>query len=463
MRCLIYAKSIDSLWLQEYLPGVEPYLLKIVNKPLLEYYLDLVSLLKIQEVRIVSDSSIKVIESYFKDGAKWGLDISYALARPNDDLQSVYLKNYSFCKESEMLLWDGFFFVQYDRSTALESFDYSHGLHCQGENRRLVYLPKGKKLKDMDGVPEEGSACMLIREIHSVMDYYSLSLDILMKRNQYYVLPGYSNEKDIFLGQNFVYPHAAHVEAPIMIGNSVRLSKHARVGPNSILGDNVIIDENSSVQNSIVYDNTYIGSDLDIENKIVYKNHLICGLTGQSILIEERGLISGAEVGIVISYFNRLIQFLMTVLIIGVQIIPWLVLYLPFSLFIKELKRGHVISKNMLIKQYHDPEKLCCSLWGRILLRLSLDKHIQLWSVIFGKQYLVGNHLFPNTVANRSLIGELPVYNPGVFSLVESVDAGDYDIPSFYELEYISNVSTRFNLKILARSVLRRLWHGYCK
>ncbi len=463
MRCLIYAKSIDSIWLKDYLPDVEPYLLKIVNKPLLEYYVDLMSLLKVIEVRIVSDSSIKAIEAYFKDGAKWGLKISYALARPNDTLDSVYIKNYSFCKDSDMLLWDGFFFVQYDRDNAVQNFDYSQGLHCHGQNRRLVYLPQGTKLKDIDAHQTESTTCLLIREIHSVQDYFKLSMEILTQTNKSYVLPGYSNEKDTFLGLNFVFPHTSKVNPPIMIGNNCRLRKHTIAGPNSILGDNVIVDENSSICNSIIYDNTYIGDDLEFENKIVYKNHLICGLSGQAIQINEKGIISGVDVGIVISLFNRLVQRFIALLFILIQIVPWIVLYLPYSLFVKDLKRDHIINKSLKTERYDDEVKLCGSVWGRLMLRLCLDKSILLWSVVFGKIYLVGNRLFPNTVANRMLISELPVYNPGVFSLVESIESNSQDIESFYELEYINNVSTRFNLQILSRTVLRRVLYGICK
>lgn len=110
MRCLIYAKSSEAEWLKEYFPDVEPFLLKIVNKSLLEYVLDLLTLLGISEIRIVSDSSIKAIEKSIGDGAKWGARISYALARPEDNLKNVYLKNFSFCKESPLVIWNGFFF-----------------------------------------------------------------------------------------------------------------------------------------------------------------------------------------------------------------------------------------------------------------------------------------------------------------------------------------------------------------
>lgn len=460
MRSLIYAKSTDLQWLREFFPDVDPYLLKIVNKPLLEYSLDLVSLLGVSELRIVSDTSLKAIESYFKDGAKWGLKISYALARPNDTLESVYLKNYSFCKDDDVLFWDGFFFVQYDLRTVKTSFDLSQSFVCSSPERRLIFLRKGEKLITKNAEPETNASCLLIREIHSITDYYQLSMEILKERNQAYVLPGYSNEKDTFLGLNIIYPNSSTVKAPIMIGNNCRFRKLTVVGGNTIIGDNVIIDENTSVTDSIVYDNTYIGSDLDLDRKIVYKSHLISGLSGESIHITDRVLVSQVEKGIMISAFNRSMQRLIALLMLCVQLIPWLLLYLPFMLLYPKRKSERLLSRNLNTRYFEDPQLIANSPWGAFMLRLCLDKFCMLVKVVLGKLYLVGNHLFTNTVQHRKLVMDLPVYNPGAFSLAESVANENPDVELFYELEYIDNISTRFNLIILGRTLVRSLWYG---
>lgn len=461
MRCLIYAKSTDSLWVKDYFPDVEPYLLKIVNKPLLEYSLDLVSLLGVTDLRIVSDGSIKAIENYFLDGVRWGINISYSLARPEDSLENVYLKNYSFCKDVDMLLWDGFYFVQYDRNTVKESMDFSQAFCCNAPSHRMIYLPSGEKLRKQTVFDDNHSSCLMIREINSVVDYYNLSMEILTLRNKAYVLPGYSNEKDTFIGLNLVYPNSCDLNSPIMIGNNCRFQRDTIIGPNSIIGSNIIVDENTSVKDSIIYDNTYLGSDLDLHKKIVYKSHLISATSGEQINITDRVLVSQVDLGVVTSYFNRQVQRIIGFILLGVMFIPWLVLYVPFKLFGSDRKSDRLLSKNMNVRSYEEPSLLKNSWWGRLMLRLTLDKFTQLCSSVFTRKlYLVGNHLFTNTVAHRKLISELPVYNPGVFSLIESVGAEGPDVEQFYELEFIDNVSTRYILGILCSSILRRLIHG---
>ena len=149
MRCLIYARTDEAGWLKGYFHDVDPFLLKIVNKPLLEYILDMVTLLGFNEVRIVSDDSTKEIEHSLGVGSKWGCKISYALARPGDSLKNVYLKNMSFCKDTALLLWDGFFFASYDSKHLVDHFKQDQGFCC-GNSKRMIYLTAGEKLGKAD-------------------------------------------------------------------------------------------------------------------------------------------------------------------------------------------------------------------------------------------------------------------------------------------------------------------------
>lgn len=460
MRCLIYARSSEAEWLKEFFPDVEPFLLKIVNKSLLEYILDLITLLGVSDVRIVSDSSIKDIECSLGDGSKWGTSISYALAKPGDSLKNLYLKNFSFCRASSLFIWNGFFFANYDRATVKNQLDFSKPLCC-GTDKHLIYLPEGQRLGKLEESEFCDSNCISINRINSIVEYFKLSMDILSKYNQNYVLPGYTNEKDTFLGLNLVYPHSCELKPPIMIGNNCRFQRQSLIGPNSIIGNNVIIDENSCVNDSIVYDNTYVGKDLDLDHKIVYKSNLISGISGESIHITDNILVSQVELGIVTSFLNRMVQRVFALCLLLIQFFPWLFLYLPFSLVNHSLRSERLLNRNLKTKVFTDEQLVAKSWWGRQMIRLSLDKFGLLFSsAICGKLYLVGNRLFTNTVQHRKLIKALPVYNPGVFSLSESVESVSPDVDLFYELEYIDKISTLFNLKILFTILFGRLFKG---
>lgn len=460
MRCLIYAKSKDTTWLKDYFPDVEAYLLKIVNKPLLEYAMDFLSLMGVCETRIVSDSSIKQIESFIGDGAQWGVKTSFSLAYPGDSLKSVYLKNYSFCKEDDLLIWNGFFFLQYDREQMSQLRNISGKFYTC--DKRIIHLPRGDKLTDLTSSDNLDISPFLSHDIGNIMDYYNLCMSILTKHNDKYVLPGYSNEKDTFVGYNLIYPHSSELHPPIMLGNNCRFERKTLVGSNSIIGNNVIIDENTCVTNSIIYDNTYIGRDLDIESKIVYKASLINALNGEIIHINDKTLIAQVELGIVTTLFNRSVQRVLAFILFAFMLLPWLVLFLPYRLFHRRIRSERLLNRNMNTKAFIDEDKLSATKWGKMTLRLSLDKFDQVCdAALLGNIYLVGNRLLTNTLKHRKLVGDLPVYNPGAFSLAESVKADNADAELFYELEYIDRISTHHNVKILARALFRRLFYGF--
>lgn len=460
MKCLIYANSQEADWLKNFFPDIEPFLLIIANKPLLEYVLDLVILMGVDEVRIVSDGSIKQIEQLIGTGSKWGCSISYSFARPQDSINKVYAKNMSFCQQDDLIIWNGFFFAFYHRDKIKSCFKLENACYF-GANKRLILLPQSSHLKDIAPLNCSITDCLEIKDIHGITDYFQLSMEVLKERSEDFVLPGYGKEKGIFLGSNLVYPQSCELKPPIMIGNNCSFQRQTLIGPNSIIGNNVIIDENSCVNDSIVYDNTYVGRDLDLDHKIVYKGHLISGLSGESIHITDKLLVSQVELGIVTSFFNRFVQRILAILLLLLQIIPWLLFFVPYCLIAQCPRTQRILNKNMKTRSFYDSELISKSLWGRFLIRLSLDKFDQILCAALGASlFLVGNRLFTNSVKHRNLITQLPVYNPGAFSLLECMEAPSAEVEAFYELEYIDKVSTLFNLKILIDFIWRRLLHG---
>jgi NDP-sugar pyrophosphorylase family protein len=90
MKALIYCKSTKIDWIKKNFGDISPYMLQVVNKPLLEYYIDFCSLKQVTDVRIVSVDDNGSIERHFEDGGKWGLGTSYNLAKETDTIKDVY-------------------------------------------------------------------------------------------------------------------------------------------------------------------------------------------------------------------------------------------------------------------------------------------------------------------------------------------------------------------------------------
>lgn len=435
MKCLINCKDHLARWVNEYFNDVPPYMLKVLNKPLLEYYIDFCSLLKIEEIRIISDDPDVQVEEYFGNGLKWGIKISYGFAKTTDTLKDIYLKNEAFCDNSDLFIIDGFVFIDYHRETSRYIFfsdeNPMKSLQCNTGRVLSVRYDKTKSILDQDDFVEITNAGFEIKELSNIQQYYELSLDILKHKAGNFVLPGYNNEPDVFIGQNVEMAKNIECIKPVMIGNNVRIRTSAMIGPNTIIGNNVMVDSSTNIDNSIVYDYSYIGSDLEIKNKIVYKNSLISPNSGEIVKISDKFITSGINRLTNTSFIRRTVHYFIALLMFMIQLIPFCLLYPLDRIFNGSLN----------------------GFFRRIFLKFSMDKFLLLPKVFAGRLYLVGNKRSLNTS------DELPYYHPAIFYYSEMMSdkVGLYQI-QMDELYYCNNISLRLDIKILFRTLINRFF-----
>lgn len=246
MKCLIYSPSEQTSWLKEYFPGINPYYLKILNKPLLEYYIDFCVQAEIKEIRIVNSESSSDLEKYFEFGTQWGIDLSYGFAKPDDDLAAILRKNKRFCSEDSLLLIYGYLFIHYDKN----SYDYqllksTLPRKKSMSNSGIIFLPAETDISSLDCGSIEicRESKPEITEFCSIKDYYNLNMRILDKDRSNYFLPGYNNEEGVYLGKNIIDSKTTQYLRPLILGDNVQIQMNTDIGPRTILGDNVIIDQ----------------------------------------------------------------------------------------------------------------------------------------------------------------------------------------------------------------------------
>lgn len=460
MKALIYCKSNANSWVKKIFSGQSPYLLQVVNKPLLEYYVDLCSLKKIVDVRIVLTDDDGSVERYFADGRKWGMDISYSLARENDTLKQVYLKNKGFCKDSELLIIEGYGFVDYDKN--IDDYPMFQG-NISGKvssgDFKVYYITRedNETSVQWDGIDEFSSPGVSVSELDGIEKYYRLCLDVIESKSEKFVLPGYSSEKGVFIGQNVEIAKSCRIEKPVMIGDNVQLKNSVSIGSNTIIGNNVIIDSDATVTASIVYGNTYIGSGVEIVSKIVYKNYLISPDTGDAIEIVDSFLTSKLGESVLESGFRKFAHYFLTITLILLQIIPASLMYILILLSGYKSKVGsYIISKAFNTVRLSDYSINDGWLVG-LFRRLSFDKFPLLIEAFKGNISLVGNTIYLDTIENREFITSLPNYRPGIFTYTESIGSGvdEYQC-RINDSYYCYNRSFFMDVKIALRSMMNR-------
>ena len=464
MKCLIH--SVNSAWVNRYFKEIPSPLLKIANKPLLEYWIDFAVLASVKDIRIVLENPSPLVEQYFDDGSNWGVHISYGLARPEDSFPQMLLKNRGFWKDSDLLVLDGFFFLEYDRSITEYAFlktPLAPG-KITGEGGQWCYCPQSELMKDIKNIPFQDytktESRIKLYPLTSLQQFYQLNMDIIKHANQQYVLPGYNSEPDVYLGLNVETASSCRIEKPVMIGNNVQLKKMTLIGPGAIIGENVIIDESSSIENSVVCDNTYIGSDLEIKDKIIYKNCIISPESGDLLQLTDKFLVSRIESNLTPSIFRRCIHVLAAVLLLAAGLVPFILVRLLSLLFHGIPTRGD----KYFINQNRDTMRLTLygiqprGLFRWLEYRLSLDKYPAILQVLTGRLWLSGNQILPVKPENSRILEEMAVYLPGVFSYSEMTGNSTNSMARQMDESYYANHRTWvLDLKIVVFSMLNRL------
>ncbi|NOR46135.1 MAG: hypothetical protein GQ534_11170 [Candidatus Delongbacteria bacterium] len=457
MKCLINCSCDNTKWVSKYFPNVHPYLLKLINKPLLEYYVDFCVLNEITDIRIVSDHKLNYIENHFKNGAKWGVSITYSVSKPDDPIKSIVAKNKKFTIDNDLLVISGLIFIDYDVNK-YEQFEVEKENHIISEtlNGKLVLIPNGEKYSENKSVKNN----FVLLPIMSIKEFFKVSMDIIEKKNSNFILPGYSNENDIFVGKNVVIPQNTIVEKYVMIGNNVNLSYGVIVGECSIIGDNVIIDDSTKISSSIIYDSTFIGSDLVFENKILYKNLLIDPLKEEKIKLTDDFLASDIASNSVSVSIYKFTHKVISLLILLIILVPYLLIRILLAPFVnlRKIKKESIISQDNKILNYTIciPKKI--NPINFLFFKFSLHKFSLLLEVLKGNLYLCGNSILENNLKNKKLLRDFKSYHPALFTYNDSVRGNDEMVRSLNDLYYSNNVSLWLDTKIILKCLTINLF-----
>ena len=467
MKCIINCRSNDTEWVDQFFPEYSVYMLKIANKPLLEYYLDFCKIHNIEEVRIVMDEPDTAIENFFKDGSRWGESISYSISKPGDSIDKVIHKNKSFIGDSDLIVIDGPIFIWYNKNEPDSALltDTQHISAINVSNGNLLFIKSAHLQKDEKITAIETNTNNLsVTSLNSIQEYFEHNQKVLTTHRNDFYMPGYNNDEGIYIGQNVEIPRNVTITKPVIIGDNVRLKSLTSIGPNTILGDNIVIDSSTMIHDSIICDGTYIGRDLELSQKIVNKDKLIEPHSAEVVNVHDRLIISEIDTHLLYRMIYRTFHYISAIIISIVSVFPFLLFCLFFTL------TGNISFEwqDFFITHKCKTSKLLTLRirkkgWMYMLFqRLSLDKFPLLIQVIAGKIYTAGNTLLEDNENNGQIIRQMNKYQPAVFSYTESVAKSKIEIFEFEinELYYSNNMSMTSDLTLIFFSLLNRLLYG---
>ncbi len=77
---------------------------------------------------------------------------------------------------------------------------------------------------------------------------------------------------NVWLGAGSLAENIEQIEGPAVIGNYCAIDPNARIGPYTVLGNNVIVKEHCETENCVIDANTYLGPSSQIRGGVIGKN-----------------------------------------------------------------------------------------------------------------------------------------------------------------------------------------------
>lgn len=462
MKAILFCPVHGNSELKRYFPEYPLYLLPFANKPAIEYELDFCFLSGIRDVRIVSDEESDILCTQYRSGETLGMNISCEGAGSMLSLNRVIQRNIAFCRGCDLLVISGLFLPEYDKHSPREltvAPDEVKGCSCGAAAWYLIGHDRLNDLPgDWDGFHDE--APVSGASVPDIRDYYRHNMRLAGSDIEKYNLPGFSEGKNSFVGQDVLIPGSARVRPPVILGNGIQFGRGVHAGPNIIVGDNCMIDNGTVIRNSIVLGNTYIGRNLEIDGKICVGKRLIDPESGFSIDVSNESVLSEVEP----DEYARcpFHQRVLACFLLFLQTLPYVLLrpFLEFHSALVECLMGKGWKRTMSLNGYVLPRE---SPAGKLFRKLTLNKYHLLPYAVTGKLRLVGNFLLEANEHNESFIRCLPGYAPGVFSYPELL--GHENEPYQLELDeqyYVYAMNCWFNIKILTGILWRNLRSDGC-
>lgn len=323
-------------------------MISIVNKPCMEHIVELLKRHGFENILVTLEYMPEVIQGYFGDGSEWGVDIEYSVeeeplgtagsvkyvegrlkerfvivsgdALTNVDLSEVLTFHEERGAEATLVLKkvddpSGFGIVTIEEDGRItdflekpdedEVFSYTAntGIYIL-EPSVLAEIPEGQEYdfsKELfpklleEGRPLYGYATESYWEdIGDIEQYMSAQRAVLDGEVEGVQIPGERLREGVYVGRDARVDEEEHLEGPVVLGDNVRLSPRARIGPYSVLASNVSVGEGASISKSTVGGESTIGEEAELDGALIMR---ACNVGPRARVLEGSALGDGVSVG----------------------------------------------------------------------------------------------------------------------------------------------------------------------
>lgn len=445
MHAILNLSQPPYSWLNEYFPGLNPYMIPFLSKPLIEFYIDFCYLSKVTEILVVQENFNSDLLNFLSDGSKWGITITNGIGCQPSKLKEILRRNSTFSPKSHFLFFNGFFFPFYNKKKPPIEF-YPHSFPT---NRISIHnSPEAVKLPCFEEI-----------ELNSILRFFNLNMLLLSKFTEQLLMKGYKVESRVFMGMNNVVPRLSKLIPPFVVGDDVQVKDRAQLGPNAIIGDTCIIDSRSTISNSIVLDKTYVGADLVLDKKIIYRNNIIDPIAGFMVSFADSSFSSKLEGNLVSQWARQCITSLFAATFIFC-ITPFMLIFLLIGYPKKKMIRYKMSTGRISLNPipFYEKDDTNKNTW---FFKLSLDKFNPLWHAMLGRINLIGDTLW-DVETQENLLQEYKDYRPGALTYSDSIGAIKTNTTESIvdDLFYRHNRTLKSDILLILRTFLGKIFRG---
>jgi len=308
----------------------------VANRPILEHVINLLKDNGVDEVVITLQYLPEVVKNYFGDGSQFGMKITYSVEeKPLGTAGSV--------KKVEKNLKDTFLVISGDLVTDINLRDavkfhkergavativltrvsnpIEYGIVTTDSNGRVkqflekpswgevfsdtinagIYILEPevlerikpdepfdfskqlfplllKEKEPLFGYIADGYWC----DIGNPQQYAEANRDALSGKLRVKI-PGKQIGEKVWVDEKTVLEKGAKISGPVLIGKNCRIRAEARIC-DSIIGDNVTVDRNTSVERSVVWHNNFISSSADLAGCVICER---CEVKAGAVILEN--------------------------------------------------------------------------------------------------------------------------------------------------------------------------------
>lgn len=461
MKAILHTGNSLS-WLPD--PEDRPWmLLPVGNRPILEYWIEGCLDLGIRDIRIVLGEGGYGIETYAGEGERWGVNITYSFLNSNETPEDFPRRSPDLWKEGLLYVCEPCFPL---RSQKVLNTPEKGSLFLLGpeENPCGFYVSDSECLaRFLDAGnfprPPTQAAPFSAYRLETPKAYFDLNMRMIKGEISNYLAPGYELLEGSHVGYNVIIPPSVILEAPVMIGNDVRLRPLCAVGPHAVIGNSVVLDSQAELRNCVILDGSYIGRNLVIEEKIVAGNLLIDPESGEIFRLDDPLLLG--DVGVGNSFSNSFSLLLEKV----PALFLWILMFPGFLLLytLIRLTRSGTFKMKSKLDRKDTPRDfpiftpLRSNGFTVVFQALSLDRWPLLVKVFINQSALCGHApIDPDLEKERR--EKLPGNIPGVFH--DELLLSEPLLPvigDMYALNYLHNRSMIGDINLFFRVWFRRL------